>query len=67
MAVAAGADLMIFANLKRPDPEIASRVIAAISQAVEQGRIPRTVIEQSYRRILAAKKKIADRRASTLR
>lgn len=60
-AVAAGADLMIFANLKQPDPEIANRVLAAVSQAVEQGRIPRATIEQSYRRILVAKKKIADR------
>jgi beta-N-acetylhexosaminidase len=67
LAVAAGADLMIFANLKQPDPALASRVLDAVSQAVEQGRISRATIEQSYRRILAAKTKIAERRASTIR
>jgi beta-N-acetylhexosaminidase len=61
LAVAAGADLLIFANLKAPDPAIADRVLAALSQAVEQGRIPRATIEQAYRRIVAAKKKIANR------
>jgi len=65
LAVAAGADLMIFANLKQPDAEIASRVLNAVAQAVEQGRVPREKIEDAYRRIMAAKKKIADRKGST--
>ncbi len=64
LAVAAGADLMIFANLKAPDPEIANRVLAAVALGVEQGRIPRETVEQAYRRILATKTKIADRRPS---
>jgi beta-N-acetylhexosaminidase len=61
LAVAAGADLLIFANLKQPDPTIVDRVLAALSLAVDRGRIPRATIEQAYRRILAAKAKIASR------
>jgi beta-N-acetylhexosaminidase len=63
LAVAAGADLMIFANLKQPDPEIAGRVLNAVAQAVEQGRVSRERIEDAYRRIVAAKKKITGRQS----
>lgn len=63
MAVAAGADLVIVANTKFPDPNIAERITAALSQAVAQGRIRKEAIEQSYRRIMMAKKTIIDRRA----
>jgi beta-N-acetylhexosaminidase len=63
LAVAAGADLMIFANLKAPDPEITSRVLNAVAQAVEQGRVSRERIEDAYRRIITAKKKITGRQS----
>jgi beta-N-acetylhexosaminidase len=62
MAVSAGADLIVVANTKRPDPKIVERIHRAISQAVAQGDIPRTVIEEAYGRILKTKKKLQDRR-----
>jgi hypothetical protein len=63
IAVAAGADLVIVANTKFPDPNIAERIAVALSRAVVQGRIRHEAIEQSYRRIITAKKTIVDRRA----
>jgi beta-N-acetylhexosaminidase len=66
MAVEAGSDLLIVANTRVPDPAIADRIIAAVAQAVSEGRISREAIEESYRRILQAKKKIVDRRAYVL-
>lgn len=59
MAIGAGADLLIVANLKAPDPAIADRIIAAVTRAVEDGRIGRAAIEQSYDRILKSKKRAA--------
>lgn len=58
MAVEAGADLLIFADHEKPDGEIADRIIAAIAKAVHEGRIKRSAIDESYRRILAAKAKL---------
>lgn len=63
LAVAAGADLLIIANNREPDPAMVDRVIAAIAGAVGDGRIPRATIEQSYRRIVTAKSRLAAHRA----
>jgi beta-N-acetylhexosaminidase len=63
MAVAAGADLIIIANHKQPDPAIADRIIAAVSQAVKDKRISAEQIHQAYRLIVNAKIKLSDRRA----
>jgi beta-N-acetylhexosaminidase len=67
MAVAAGSDLLIVANTRRPDPMIADRMIGAIAGAVASGRISRERIEAAYQRIVAAKSKLeskAERRRS---
>ncbi|EJN13176.1 beta-glucosidase-like glycosyl hydrolase [Bradyrhizobium sp. YR681] len=62
MAIEAGNDIVIVANTKVPDPFIADRVADAVFRAVAEGRISRTAIEESYSRILAAKRKLAERR-----
>jgi beta-N-acetylhexosaminidase len=66
MAIEAGNDMIIVANTKVPDPFVADRIILAVSRAVAEGRISREAIEQSYNRVLAAKNKLADRRAYAL-
>jgi beta-N-acetylhexosaminidase len=63
MAIEAGNDLVVVANTKMPDPFIADKIIAAVSRAISEGRISREAVEQSYHRILAAKDRLAERRA----
>jgi beta-N-acetylhexosaminidase len=63
MAVEAGADLLIIANTKNPDPMIADRTINSIAEAVASGRIPRQRIEAAYQRILASKRKFESKRS----
>ena len=52
MAIAAGADLII---VNHTDPGIADQIIAAVSQAVTDGKIRREQIEQAYRLIVSRK------------
>jgi beta-N-acetylhexosaminidase len=59
LAVAAGNDVVVYANKRNPDPDLADKAIDAIVRAVSGGRIPRSQIEQSYRRILSAKSSLA--------
>jgi beta-N-acetylhexosaminidase len=66
LAAAAGADLIVVANNKKPDAEIAERIRIAISHAVASGDIPRKAIEDAYDRILKVKKKLQDRRLYAL-
>jgi beta-N-acetylhexosaminidase len=66
MAIAAGADLIIVANHKQPDPAIADRIIAAVMQAVKDKRISAEQIRQAYQLILSAKLNLSDRRAYVL-
>jgi beta-N-acetylhexosaminidase len=63
MAIAAGADLVIVANHKQPDPEIANRIITAVMQAIKDNRISTEQIHQAYHLIASAKVKLSDRRA----
>lgn len=48
MAIRAGADVLIFANLLAADPGRIDRVTAAVAGAVAAGRIPVRMIEESY-------------------
>jgi beta-N-acetylhexosaminidase len=66
MAIQAGSDLVIVANTKLADPDIADRIGDAIIQAVSDGRISKGAIEQSYARISKAKKSLLERRALVL-
>jgi beta-N-acetylhexosaminidase len=67
MAIRAGADLVIVANHKQPDPKIADDIIAAISKAVADGKIRRDQIEQAYRLLVSQKLRIATQRSFVMR
>lgn len=58
LAIAAGADIVLLANRSEPDPKAADRIAAAVAGAVAAGRIPAALIDLSYDRILAAKRRI---------
>ncbi len=62
LAISAGADLIIIANNKRPDPTIVDRVISAVTKAVSEGRISSAAIEQAYLRIVAEKQSFSERK-----
>lgn len=63
LAVAAGADLMLVSAGSRRPAAVVDRVVSAIIEAVEDGRIRRRAIEQAYARISKVKKQIEARRA----
>ena len=60
MAARAGADILLFANRQTSDATRVDRVIDAVIGAVAAGRIPASTIEQSYQRILATKRALAE-------
>ncbi len=60
MAARAGADILLFANRQTSDASRVDRVIDAVTGAVAAGRIPAATIDQSYQRILATKRALAD-------
>jgi beta-N-acetylhexosaminidase len=55
-AVAAGTDLLVFANRIAPDDDLGRHIHAAILRAVRTGTIPVKRIEESYRRIILMKR-----------
>lgn len=59
LAVNAGVDVLMFANnVSKTEPYVsASQMHAAIKYLVQQGRIPQSRIDESYRRIMALKNK----------
>jgi beta-N-acetylhexosaminidase len=63
LAIGAGADLIIVANNKLPDPQLPERISAAVIQAVAENRIPMAKLEASYRRIRAAKEALSRNRS----
>lgn len=58
-AVQAGNDILIISNQAKPDRYLAGRALAAIIKAVRDHKISPQRIEQSYRRILAAKTRLS--------
>ena len=56
MAVAAGTDILVFGNNLEYDPDIAAKAVDALERAVMDGRLPKGRIEESFRRIQAAKR-----------
>ena len=54
-AVAAGNDILLYANTVKSDPNLAVRIHAMIQRAVANGTIPQRRIEDAYRRIMAMK------------
>jgi beta-N-acetylhexosaminidase len=59
LAIAAGADLIIVANTRMPDAQLPERIISAVIRAVADSRISAANIEESYRRIRAAKQSLS--------
>jgi beta-N-acetylhexosaminidase len=60
-AAAAGNDLILAANYRSPDPRLVERATGAILAAVDAGRIDPAQIRKSYDRILAAKRRLAEK------
>ena len=58
LAIAAGADLVLFSNTNRPDSDLPERLLSRIRAAVLDGTIPRRRIEEAYRRISKLKQKL---------
>ena len=58
-AVNAGTDLLVFSNVSGRDPELGPKIHAAIADAVRDGRISRTRIEEAYGRIKLLKRRLA--------
>ena len=63
MAIRAGADVLIFANLLAEKPGAIDRVIAAVAAAVAAGRIPARMIEESNTLIRTAREGLASDRS----
>ncbi len=58
-AINAGLDLLCFGNNMSYDPDIAPKAIAILERAVAAGEVAEARIEESYRRVLALKRKAA--------
>lgn len=58
MAIRAGADVLIFANLLTEDPAALDRITATIAGAVASGRIPLRLIEESNVLIRSAREEL---------
>ena len=61
LAVQAGVDILLASNNspEGDDPELFSRMFEVLVQAVDQGRISRTMIETSHARLMALKERIS--------
>ena len=58
LAVQAGADIILHANIQPYDPAIAARTIAILRGLIESGRVSETRVEQSFRRVMSLKQKL---------
>jgi beta-N-acetylhexosaminidase len=59
-AVNAGTDLLVFSNVGVGDPELGVRIHAVIADAVRDGRISRSRIEQAYGKIKLLKRRLME-------
>jgi len=59
-AVSAGTDILLFANDKRPDPEIPAKVAAILLQAVKDNPALQEKIDAAYSRIRMLKGRLAE-------
>lgn len=57
LAIGAGIDILCFGNNLHYDPDIAGKAAAILVRAVESGRLPAARIDESYRRVLALKRR----------
>jgi beta-N-acetylhexosaminidase len=58
MAVNAGVDILLFGNNLEYDPYIAERAFSTLKKLVDEGKISKKRIKQSYRRIKKMKRKL---------
>lgn len=58
LAINAGVDVLMVTNAVKPSPGLPDQLIAIISTAVRDGRIPIENLQQSWRRITTAKKRL---------
>ena len=65
MAVRAGADVLIFADLWATQPQAIDRVVATVAGAVAAGRIPERMIEESHARSRAVREALGRRATAT--
>ncbi len=58
LAINAGADIIIKSNLKNPIPDLVAKIIKAIKKLIDQNIITEKRIDESFERIILAKKKL---------
>ncbi len=58
-AINSGSDILLFANYFNLDPKISGKVRKIIIQAIDEGKIKRERIEESFQRIMKLKKKLS--------
>ena len=61
LAVKAGVDIVIISNTVTPDPHLPDKLVALICKAVKEGRLDQKLVEQSYQRIVHAKKALSQK------
>jgi beta-N-acetylhexosaminidase len=59
-AVNAGTDLLVFSNVSAREPYLGPKIHAVIADAVREGRISRTRVEQAYDKIKSLKRRLAE-------
>ena len=59
-AVNAGTDLLVFSNVSARDADLGIKIHAVIADAVRDGRISRSRVEQAYGKIKALKQRLAE-------
>jgi beta-N-acetylhexosaminidase len=60
-AIKTGTDIVVLSNIKRDDPEFGRRIHRALIEAVCEGRIAQSRVEEAYRRIVRLKEQIRTR------
>ncbi|MFW6077775.1 MAG: glycoside hydrolase family 3 N-terminal domain-containing protein, partial [Hyphomicrobiales bacterium] len=58
LALAAGNDIVLIANMLAYQPDVARYALAAIRRAVADGRLDRDALIRSYKRVIALKQRL---------
>jgi beta-N-acetylhexosaminidase len=58
LALAAGNDIVLIANMLEYQPDVARYAIAAVKRAVADGRLDASALKRSYRRVVALKQRL---------
>ncbi len=60
-AIKTGTDIVVFSNVKSSDPELGEKVHAGLVEAVCDGRLSETRIRKAYAKVMALKRRLADK------